>query len=119
MKVVMLAALAGLTLLSAGPAGAQGIGHTWFMRGSIVGADESGPVVCIGKTDGADVGQVLEVYRNVRVPGARAYKGAGPSYRRRFVGRVRIDHVYDDHFARVTVTEGNPAKHDIVELRKN
>lgn len=115
----MLAALAGLTLLSAGPAAAQGIGHTWFMRGSIVGADEFGPVVCNGKTDGADVGQVLEAYRNVRVPGASASKRAGTSYRRRFAGRVRIDHVYDDHFARVTGTEGNPAKHDIVELRKN
>lgn len=117
MKAVMLAA-AGLALLSAVPAAAQGIGHTWFMRGSIVGTDDTGPVVCIGKTDGAEVGQVLEVYRNVPVPGG-SYKGAGPAFRRQFVGHVRIDHIYDDHFAHVSVNDGNPAKHDIVELRKD
>ncbi|MBB3983260.1 hypothetical protein GGR44_002947 [Sphingobium fontiphilum] len=117
MKAVMLAA-AGLALLSAVPAAAQGIGHTWFMRGSIVGTDETGPVVCIGKADGAEVGQVLDVYRNVPVPGG-SYKGTGPAFRRQFVGHVRINHIYDDHFAHVTVADGTPAKHDVVELRKN
>ncbi|AJR26740.1 MULTISPECIES: hypothetical protein [Sphingomonadaceae] len=118
MKAVMLAAAAGLALLSAVPAGAQGIGHTWFMRGSIVGIDEGGPVVCIGKADGAEVGQVLDVYRNVPVPGG-SYKGTGPAFRRQFVGHVRVDHIYDDHFAHVSVADGKPAKHDIVELRRD
>ena len=118
MKALMFAAAAGLALFSTVPATAQGIGHTWLMRGSIVGSDDTGPVVCIGKADGAEVGQVLEVYRNVPVAGS-SYTGTGPAFRRQAVGHVRIDHIYDDHFAHVSVTDGKPTKHDIVELRRN
>lgn len=110
-------ALAGITLASAVPALAQGIGHSFFMRGSIVDSDATGTVVCVGKADGATVGQVLDVYRVKTLPGP-AYKGAGPFYRRELVGHVKIDHIYDEHFAHVSVADGTPAVHDIVELRK-
>lgn len=110
-------ALAGLAMLGAAPAFAAGIGHSLFMRGSIVGIDTTGPVVCVGKADGATVGQVLHVYRTKAVPGA-GYKGAGPAYRRDLVGHVKIDHIFDDHFAHVSVADGTPAVHDIVELRR-
>ena len=63
-----------------------------------------------------EVGQTLEVYRVKQLPGPNK---APPSYRRDLVGHVKIDHVFDDHFAHVTVADGTPAKHDIVELRKN
>ncbi|MBB3983261.1 hypothetical protein GGR44_002948 [Sphingobium fontiphilum] len=116
-KKSLMAALAGISMLAAVPAMAQGIGHSFFMRGSIVGADAQGTIVCIGKSDGAEVGQTLEVYRVVTHPGPS--KGAGPTYHRQLVGHVTVDHIYDDHFAHVAVKDGTPAKHDIVELRRS
>lgn len=106
--------LAGMALIAALPAAAQAVGHSWFMRGSIVGADKTGPVVCIGKADGAEVGQVLQVYRVAFVAGQT--KGAA---RRDAVGHVRIDHLFDDHFAHVSVVDGKPATNDIVELQRS
>ena len=70
----------------------------------------------VGLLRDAEVGQTLEVYRVKQLPGPNK---APPSYRRDLVGHVKIDHVFDDHFAHVTVADGTPAKHDIVELRKN
>ncbi|MFZ5793430.1 MAG: hypothetical protein ACOY4B_03060 [Pseudomonadota bacterium] len=110
-------ALAGIALAGAVPALATGIGHTFFMRGSIVGKDTTGTIVCVGKADGATVGQVLDVYRMKTLPGS-GFKGTGPAYRRDFIGHVRVDHIFDDHFAHVSVADGTPAVHDIVELRK-
>ena len=106
--------LIGVSLISAIPAAAQGMGHSWFMRGSIVGADKTGQVVCIGKADGAEVGQVLQVYRVFFQAGQT--KGAA---RRDAVGHVRIDHLFDDHFAHVLVVDGRPARNDIVELQRS
>lgn len=118
MKRATLALAATISLLSAVPALAQGIGHTFFMRGTIVDTGANGTVVCIGREDGAQVGQTLEVYRAVPIPGS-SYKGTGPVFRRNLVGHVTIDAIVDEHFARVSVKDGAPAKHDIVELRRD
>ena len=117
-KKSVMAALACISMLGATPVFAQGIGHTFFMRGSIVDTSASGTVVCIGKADGAEVGQTLEVYRVVQHPGPASSKGNVAPFHRQRIGQVTIDHIYDDHFAHVSVTEGKPAKHDIVELRR-
>ncbi len=117
LKKKITLALAGIALLAATPSLAQGIGHSFFMRGSIVDTDATGTVVCVGKADGATVGQVLDVYRVTTPPGPSSSKGTGPIYRRELVGKVTIDHIFDDHFAHVSVTDGTPAKHDIVELK--
>lgn len=116
-KKAILGTLAGITMFSAIPVSAQGIGHTFFMRGSIVGADKDGTIVCIGKADGAKVGQTLEVYRAVQRPGPGSKGNVAPFLRQR-IGQVTIDHIYDEHFAHVSIKEGRPAKNDIVELRK-
>jgi hypothetical protein len=116
-KKSIMISLAGISMLAASPLFAQGIGHSFFMRGSIVGTDPKGTVICIGKADGAEVGQSLEVYRVINHPGP--IKGAATPFHRQRVGSVKIDHVFDDHFAHVTVVDGKPAKNDIVELRKN
>lgn len=113
MNKSIVAALAGLAMLATTPALAQGIGHKFFMRGSIVDTDAAGPVICIGKADGATVGQTLEVYRVKQLPGPSK---SPPTYRRDLVGHVTIDQIVDDHFARVRIADGAPAKHDIVEL---
>ncbi|MEB0055125.1 hypothetical protein QN402_32200, partial [Pseudomonas sp. FG1] len=67
-KTLMLA-LAGISMLAAVPAKAQGIGHSLFMRGSIVDTGSNVRVVCMGLAFGAEVGQKLEVYRVVTHPG--------------------------------------------------
>lgn len=116
-KTKIALAIAGIAMLAAVPAAATGIGHSFFMRGSIVAEQAEGKVVCIGSEDGATVGQVLDAYRVVQLPGPSG-KGAGPTFRRERTGHVRVDHVYDAHFAHVTVVDGTPAVHDIVELRR-
>lgn len=110
-------ALAGIALAFAVPALATGIGHAFFMRGSIVGKDTTGTIVCVGKADGATIGQVLDVYRAKTLPGSGNVR-VGSSYRRDLIGHVRVDHIFDEHFAHVSVADGTPAVHDIVELRK-
>ena len=115
----LMIALVGASMLAASPVLAQGIGHTFFMRGSIVDISSSGTVVCVGKADGAEVGQVLDVYRNVRNPAAIPSKTGPAPFTRVKVGQVSIDHVFDDHYAHVSVKDGKPAQYDTVELRRN
>lgn len=117
-KTKIALAIAGIAMLASVPAAAAGIGHTLFTRGSIVAEQTEGKVVCIGSEDGATVGQVLDVYRVEQHPGPISSKGAGPFFHREPAGHVRVDHVYDAHFAHVTVVDGTPAVHDIVELRR-
>ena len=52
-KTSVIAGLAGIAMLVATPVLAQGIGHTFFMKGSIVANDSNGTVICIVKADGA------------------------------------------------------------------
>lgn len=103
--------------LLAGPVVAQGIGHRLFMRGVVVGADGQGQIVCIGKADGAKEKQVLDVYRITATAGPS--KGAGAGFKRDLVGHVRIDHIFNDHFAHVSAVDGKAAVHDVVELTKS
>lgn len=117
MKKFFLPVLIGAALFAASPVLAQGAGHTWIMRGQIVDVKPAGLVICIGKSDGAETGQTLDVYRAEYHP--HNPKANMPAYTRVRVGSVTISEVIDDHFARAKVSEGKLAKHDIVELRKN
>lgn len=117
MKNIFAPLLIGAALFAATPVVAQGIGHTWIMRGQVVAIEPTGLVLCIGKSDGAQPGQILDVYRAEYHP--HNPKANLPAYKRVKVGSVTISEVIDDHFARAQVTEGKLAKHDIVELRKN
>ena len=118
-KRMFAAALIILALPVAIPtaATAAGMGHTFIMRGSVVGMTDGKATICIGKADGAKVGQTLEVVRveTLPFPGGKS----GTTFRRRDVGSVQINAIIDDHFATATVVKGDVAKHDIVELRKN
>lgn len=106
--------LAG-ALISAAPGIAQGMGHTWIMRGQIVALDKGSAVLCVGKADGARPAQILDVYRMTYRPGSP--KSTAATYRRDRVGSVVIDEIVNEHFARAHVAEGVLAKNDIVELR--
>lgn len=114
-KNAILALVLTVALPMALPAAASatGIGHTFFMRGTIVDLSNGVPTICVGRADGAEVGQTLDVVR-IANTGEKS-----PLYRRIAIGKVRIDAIIDDHFASATVVSGKVAKHDIVELRRN
>jgi len=73
-------------------------------------------VLCVGKADGAQPGQTLNVYRNKEHP--HGPRGA-PLFTRVEVGTVRIDTVIDDHFAKATKVSGDVRVNDVVELRRS
>lgn len=116
MKKYFLAALAGASLFGATPAVAQGLGHSWIMRGQIVAKQSDAVILCVGKIDGAQPGQVLDVYRASYHP--HGPKSNQPTYQRIKVGSVTINEIIDDHFAKARVTEGKVARNDLVELRR-
>ncbi len=93
---------------------APGIRHTVFMAGSVIESSADGVYLCIGTSEGAQVGQQLEVVRLTRDTGINPKQGA--RFKREKVGTVRIDAIVDEHFARATVVSGQAEKGDIVRL---
>lgn len=84
------------------------------MRGSVVDVVNRRQVVlCIGSEDGAKPGQVLRVFRTIHIE-----NGAGEhyTYGRVDVGKVRIESIIDEHYARAEVLNGELIKYDHVEL---
>lgn len=92
-----------------------GVGHSVFMRGTIVHVAGDQLTVCIGRQDGAQPGQELTVYRISEHP--HGPKGP-PIFQRTQVGTVRIQGLIDDHFANASVVSGAVRRNDIVELRR-
>ena len=84
--------------------------HGYLMKGSVIDAYDSEIYICIGKKDGATVGQELDAYHLVKVTRAR------PGYKRVFAGKIQITEIIDEHFAKAKVLSGKVEKHDIVEL---
>lgn len=112
---IAIALMAAPTVATFQPAvAAPGIKHTFFMRGSVVNVDGEGIVVCVGKIDGAQTGQVLNVYRNVYRPGPRN----GASFTRTSIGTVRVGTSVNDHFSNASVLKGDVKVNDIVELER-
>ncbi|UUA75004.1 hypothetical protein [Cellvibrio sp. QJXJ] len=91
--------------------------HRQVMAGQVVQASIEGPViVCIGEPGGAEVGQVLSAYR---VEFRKDVVEEGESYwARKWVGKVRINGIIDEHFATAGVVEGHVLKNDIVALER-
>lgn len=112
--------LAALVLLGmiAGPvwAGGTSFKHEYMMRGQILEAETGSVVVCVGKKDGAEIGQVLDVVRHV--PKSPHAKDAGPRFRKQDIGTVKITSLFDDHYARAEIVKGSPKVHDMVELER-
>lgn len=90
--------------------------HRYVMKGSII--EKKGPdlYVCIGSHDGATVGQELEVIRVRQAPGGG--KSGIVRFERKHVGRVRIEEIVDEHFARAHLLSGEGEKGDLVELKE-
>jgi len=107
------------SLVVAAAVSAQGIGHTFVMRGQIVDITDGIATICVGHADGATPGQTLNVVRVTPIP--RPSRGTGPitpSFRRDDIGSIKIESIVDEHFARARVMNGPIAMHDIVELRR-
>jgi CRISPR/Cas system-associated protein endoribonuclease Cas2 len=84
--------------------------HGYLMKGSVIDTYDSEIIICIGKKDGATVGQELDAYHIVKVTRARA------GYKRVFAGKIQITEIIDEHFAKAKVLSGKVDKDDIVEL---
>ncbi|MBL8020750.1 MAG: hypothetical protein JNM27_13850 [Leptospirales bacterium] len=86
--------------------------HRYLMKGSIIDSDSTTVYLCIGKKDGAQVGQELVVQKSeVTHTTPRA-----TVYRLKRTGTVRITEIIDEHFARATVVSGSAAQGSIVHL---
>jgi hypothetical protein len=106
--LLLLVAVAGSAYAAEG-----GLRHGLFMRGQILENDAGALTLCIGKQDGAQAGQVLDVVRHVRVSGALK---SGPRFRQQDVGKVRIVAVVDEHYATARIVSGTPQVNDTVQL---
>lgn len=101
-----------LTVLT-GCAGDSALRHQ-FMQGQVLSAGADEIVVCIGTRDGAESGQVLDVFRHVQKVG----QPKSSPFAREPVGKVRIVDVYDEHYAHVAIVSGEARTGDTVELYK-
>lgn len=114
---LLAAALSGAALVSPLPsmAAEHGLYHGWIMRGQVLSLDGNKGLICIGKRDNAEIGQVLNVVRQTPVTtgGPRA-----SGFRPEASGKVRISRIVDDHYSEVEVVSGAPAVHDTVELER-
>jgi len=81
--------------------------HGYLMKGSVIDANDSEIVICIGKKDGATVGQELDAYHI-----NRSWAG----YQKVYAGKIRIAEIIDEHFSKAKVQSGKVGKGDIVEL---
>lgn len=107
----IMALLVAGALLSACASGSSGGGivHGVLMRGQVIRAAPTETIVCIGRADGAALGEKLAVYRYLD-PGSE-----GTGFIREDVGMVEVVELIDIHFARVRILNGAVKKHDIVE----
>ena len=87
--------------------------HGFFMRGMILEKYDSQVYLCIGKKDGATVGQELDVIKIITSGG---HPSTGLTFKREITGKVRITEIIDEHFAKAVVISGTADKNSIVEL---
>lgn len=105
--------LVALALVASGCASTGAGYHRHVMRGLVVGVVDQDVSICIGTRDGAKVGQELEVYRIVK-------QSSGPkgpaTYDREKTGVVRIEEIFNEHFARASVVSGEVKEGSVAEL---
>jgi len=108
---VALIILGLFTMVSCAAINQQQAYHSVVMKGSIIHTTDTGVYLCIGKKDGAIVGQELDVYEITFTGQPKA-----PSFKREKIGKVKITEIVDEHFATATVISGKANKNNIVEL---
>lgn len=100
----------------AGCSSIQGAYHASIMRGQILDVSGSEVYLCIGRKDGAAVGQEFEVVRHVPSRQTTAKGSHVSSFIRELTGKVRITEIVDEHYAKAVIISGRAGKYDVVEL---
>lgn len=93
--------------------------HNSMMKGQVVSVKEGIAIVCVGSGDDISPGQSLSVYRVNR---NLLYDGDGDGFEEdeftlKYVGKVSIGSIINDHFAKAIVTQGEIAAYDIVRTK--
>lgn len=114
-KVFMSLLCGVLIAIASGCAKIDSARHSYIMRGQILDVTDEGVYLCIGRKDGAVVGQEYEVYRFTRVSN---FKSPLPTYKKEDIGTVKLTEITDEHYARAKVIAGEAKIHDIVELKQ-
>jgi hypothetical protein len=110
--LVSVMVVASLIVLTACATMDREVRHGFFMKGSILETYDSEVYLCIGKKDGARVGQELDV---IKITSSGNPK-SGFMFKRQGTGKVRISEIIDEHFAKATIISGTAEKNSIVEL---
>lgn len=92
-------------LATSAQAGEGALRHKYTMRGQVFVIDNNSLIVCVGESDGAKIGQVLDVVRHVQL---HAHKDSVRKFRRTEIGKVRITSRFDEHYANAEVVKGKP-----------
>lgn len=111
-KINLLLIFLGLLTACAG----SQVYHENIMRGQVIGIDNDEIIVCVGRENGAQEGQELQVRRYVW---EGAVEDGDDNYRVYYIGTLKIKSVVNDHFARAVSTKGDVKKNDIVELKND
>lgn len=89
--------------------------HERIMRGSILKQTGDQYYLCIGKRDGAQVGQMLDVYRfKEAMPAMSA--GDVPVFSKDMTGKITITEVIHEHYAKAKLLSGDVRKGDVAEM---
>ena len=115
LTTAMLLGMSVVSLSACVPSTSSAAYHRAIMRGQIVSLKGSSGVICIGKHDNAQVGQVLEVVRHQPryVLGKRGARG----FKRVTIGQVKVVRIIDEHYSEVEVVSGEIRETDAVELK--
>lgn len=114
MKKLMM--IFGLLAFAAGTAlSAQNVYHKYIMRGTILEVSSGEVYLCVGKTDGASVGQEMDVFRIDTQAGKNPK--SPPAFKRVKLGRIQIVELVQDHYARAKVLTGAAPKGAIAEIQ--
>ena len=115
-KASILGAMLVIALLAmSGCASLQPLEHQYIMRGQVLDVTDGSAYICIGKSDGAQVGQELTVYKFVK-SGYLTPKNQTPYFKKEITGKVKIENIVDEHYSHVKILSGSVHVNDVVEL---
>ncbi len=97
-----------------GCASQQYAGHKYVVRGQIVDVVDGVVYFCVGKEEGAAVGQEYEVYNFVKTGTPKS----GPLFTKVAAGTIQLTEINDEHLAKGKVLSGKVETNYTVELKK-
>ena len=113
----IIGCLLAWTAIMAGCANLDSARHEYIMRGQILEVSDNEAYLCIGRKDGAEVGQEYTVY-NFRKTLLRNEKSPQFTYIKEKTGTVKLIEIVDEHFAKAKILTGEAKVNDVVELSR-